>query len=64
MSLKIDGHISECDMATKFGIGVWGLRAWRKRKYGPPIVKFGRKIFYRESDVQTFIDAQGGQNGN
>lgn len=59
MSAKIEGHISESEMAKKFGIGTWGLRAWRKRGYGPPIVKFGRQIFYRIADIEAFIAAQG-----
>ena len=58
MTAKISGHLSESEMASMFGIGVWGLRAWRKRGYGPPIVKFGRQVYYREEDVQAFIDAQ------
>ena len=64
MTTKISGHLSESEMASMFGIGVWGLRAWRKRGYGPPIVKFGRQVFYKASEVQAFIDAQGCGNGN
>lgn len=63
MTTNIRGHLSESEVASMFGIGVWGLRAWRKRQYGPPIVKFGRLVFYREEDVNAFIDAQGRQDG-
>lgn len=62
MTIKINGHLSESEMASMFGIGVWGLRAWRKRGYGPPIVKFGRSVFYREEDVNAFIDSQSSQS--
>ena len=61
MTTKITGHLSESEMASMFGIGVWGLRAWRKRGYGPPIVKFGRLVFYREVDVNAFINSQTSQ---
>lgn len=62
MTAKISGHLSESEMASMFGIGVWGLRAWRKRGYGPTIVKFGRQVYYREEDVQAFISSQANQS--
>ncbi|AIY17986.2 hypothetical protein KR76_16665 [Pimelobacter simplex] len=41
------------------------LRYWRSLSFGddpqyvgPPSAKFGKRIVYRESDVQEWIDAQ------
>lgn len=34
------------------------LRYWRQTGYGPKSAKIGKRVVYRESDVQTWIDAQ------
>lgn len=57
MALRVPGHLSELDLALKLGISIWGLRAWRRRGYGPTSVKFGKSVFYREDEVAKFIDA-------
>lgn len=57
MARRVPGHLSELDLALKLGISVWGLRAWRRRGYGPTSVKFGKSVFYREDEVTKFIDA-------
>ena len=55
MAVKIEGYIAEDVLARSFGLSVWGLRAWRKRGYGPPVRKFGRAVFYKVEDVEAFI---------
>lgn len=57
MARRVPGYLSELDLALKLGITVWGLRAWRRRGYGPASVKFGKSVFYREDGVTIFIDA-------
>lgn len=33
------------------------LANWRAKGYGPEFLKIGRHIFYRESDLEKFIDS-------
>jgi hypothetical protein len=40
--------IPEADFAAQIDQSVHTLRTWRSRGYGPPFVKIGKKIFYRE----------------
>lgn len=55
MARRVPGHLSELDLALKIGITIWGLRAWRRRGYGPRAVKFGKSVFYPEDEVADFI---------
>lgn len=50
--------ISEQDLASELGLTVWALRAWRKRKYGPPHRKIGRAVVYRREDVRDFVNSR------
>jgi len=34
------------------------LEAWRCRGGGPPFIRYGRAIRYRESDLQEFIESR------
>lgn len=34
------------------------LRYWRRTGYGPQSAKIGRRVVYRQSDVQAWIDEQ------
>lgn len=34
------------------------LYDWRYRKVGPPSAKLGGKIYYRETDLEAWIEAQ------
>lgn len=52
---RVPGHISESDLAKMLGMSIWGLRAWRRRGYGPTATKVGRAIFYKEEDVSAFL---------
>lgn len=64
MARRVPGHLSELDLALRLGISVWGLRAWRRRGYGPMSVKFGKSVFYREDEVTKFIDAPVGHGAS
>lgn len=57
MSYSIPGFITEAEFANSVRLSVWGIRAWRKRGYGPPITKIGRLVYYRLSDVEAFLAA-------
>lgn len=52
---KVPGFLSESQFAKLVGLTEWGLRAWRRRGYGPPVKKLGRAVFYREEDVASFL---------
>lgn len=59
MPRKVTGHISEYELARMLGMTVWGLRAWRRRNYGPPAKKFGKSVFYTEKAVAQFLGSEG-----
>lgn len=50
----IPGYMSETELSVRLDMTVWGLRAWRRRGYGPVPVKFGRSIFYSNASVENF----------
>lgn len=52
---KVPGFLSESQFARLVGLTEWGLRAWRRREYGPPATKIGRGVFYRQEDVDAFL---------
>lgn len=45
------------DLARKFGVTVETIYDWRKRRYGPPAIKVGRRLFWDPADVQTWLDS-------
>lgn len=45
-------------VAEATGLAVSTLRAWRRTEEGPPSFTLGRRVVYRESDVQAWITAQ------
>ncbi|MFN3778531.1 MAG: helix-turn-helix transcriptional regulator [Brevundimonas aurantiaca] len=55
MQRKITGYLSESDFAKLVDMTVWGLRAWRRRGYGPSAVKFGRAVFYDRDEAERFL---------
>jgi excisionase family DNA binding protein len=44
------------DVATYLGVTVQTLYDWRLRGSGPPVMKVGRHLRYRESDVMAWLD--------
>lgn len=51
------------EVAARTGIAQSTLRWWRQSGQGPRSAKFGKRIVYRESDVEAWIDAQFTQAG-
>lgn len=48
--------LSPTETARRLGITYGGLAIWRcKKKKALPFVRIGRKIFYREQDIEKFI---------
>jgi hypothetical protein len=48
--------MTEKEVSAKFGMGLQWLRQRRVTGGGPLFVKIGRKVLYRLSDVQKFVD--------
>jgi len=46
------------DVAELTGVPVATLRFWRHQGTGPRSAKIGRRVVYRESDVQRWVDSQ------
>ena len=44
--------------AELIGLKANTLEIWRLRGTGPKYIKFGRAVRYRQSDLETYIEAQ------
>lgn len=62
MNRQIPGFVSEASFARSVGLTVWGIRAWKKRGYGPQPVKLGKAVFYPEASVTAFMSQLLGQS--
>lgn len=47
-------HLSERDLARRWGLSIRTLQRWRKAKTGPAFLRLGSRIAYRLSDVESF----------
>lgn len=45
-------------IARALGVTVDTLKAWRRKGVGPPFVRFGNRIRYRATDLDTWLDSQ------
>lgn len=50
--------ISRADLALELGLSVDTLRRWEIQRFGPPCVRAGRKVFYRRTTVQDWLEEQ------
>lgn len=46
------------EAAARLGCSVATLRYWRHRGTGPASAKLGRRVVYRERDLEGFVAAQ------
>lgn len=44
--------------AERLGLPVSTLRTWRQSGAGPRAGKLGRRLFYREEDLDAWVDEQ------
>jgi hypothetical protein len=49
--------MTEADAATRLGLKVATLRAWRHRSQGPAFVRLGRAVRYLSTDLDEFLRA-------
>lgn len=47
--------LTETDAATRLGLKVATLRAWRNQGRGPAYVRLGRAIRYLAADIEEFL---------
>ena len=52
------GWISRYDLARELGLTVDTLGRWERRRKGPACVRAGRKVLYRMSVVQDWLQSQ------
>ena len=45
------------ETAAKIGLGVSTLNKWRVTGFGPKFVKLGKRVLYRDEDIEAFITA-------
>ena len=50
--------ISREQLAGELGIASDTLARWEARQLGPPCTRIGRKVLYRRTSVQVWINAQ------
>lgn len=53
-----DTLLDAADVADYLGIPVNSLKMWRYRRKGPPWLKLGRHVRYRQSALERWLDAQ------
>ena len=49
--------LTEADAASRLGLKVATLRAWRHRGRGPAFVRLGRAVRYLSNDLDEFLRA-------
>lgn len=52
------GLLNEEELATALEVKAETLRVWRTNKTGPDFVKLGKAVFYRLTDVETWVANQ------
>lgn len=62
--LPADGGTLIAASLTPLYLGLAGqtLARWRHEGIGPKFVRLGRRVFYRTSDLRSWIDSQVRQN--
>ncbi len=51
-----DGRMSRRDAAKYLGLKEKTLAMWSVAGKGPPVVRVGGRCFYRQSDLDQFVD--------
>ncbi len=52
------GWVSRGDLARELGLTEDTLRRWEGRRVGPSCVRAGRKVLYRRSAIDAWLEAQ------
>ncbi|MFQ5439679.1 MAG: helix-turn-helix domain-containing protein [Paracoccaceae bacterium] len=54
----LSGWISRQDLALELDRTADTLRRWETRRFGPPCVRVGRRVYYRRQAVQDWLQQQ------
>ncbi|MCJ2057655.1 helix-turn-helix domain-containing protein [Methylobacterium sp. J-048] len=57
-ALEQRGFRCETDAASQLGSKPSTLRAWRVKGKGPKYYKIGGKVFYKDTDLEAWIEVQ------
>jgi len=49
-------NIGEREAAKRMGLKVQTLRNWRHQRRGPAYLKLGRRVLYREHDLNDYME--------
>lgn len=50
--------LNTAEAAEALRLGVATLHRWRKAGKGPPYIEMGRKVYYRRTDLDRWIEEQ------
>jgi excisionase family DNA binding protein len=50
--------LNTTEAAEVLRLGVATLHRWRKAGKGPPYIEMGRKVYYRRTDLDRWIEEQ------
>lgn len=56
--------LSREELAEELGIAPGTLAKWATERKGPPLVKVGRRVFYRRAAVRKWLAARERKAGN
>jgi predicted site-specific integrase-resolvase len=56
--------IGRAELAEELGVTPDTLARWATRGTGPPLVKVGRRVFYRRRSVERWLAESERRNGN
>ncbi len=52
------GYIPEAEIAAELNVSPRTLRKWRAQGKGPPFIKIGRNVFYRDASRDAWLRRQ------
>lgn len=55
----LDGYISIAITAEELGVHVRTLKRWKARRYGPPSISVGQRIYYRRAEITAWLASLG-----
>lgn len=54
--LKQFGTLTQDEVAFWYGISQSKLEKWRHEKVGPPFIKPDKRVYYRVTDIEAWLD--------
>ena len=55
----LDGYLTVAQLATELGVHPYTLKRWKAQRYGPPPIHIGKRLYYRRSDLATWLETLG-----